>query len=405
MLKAGTYRRIVLCSGGVSAIAAADLALASGAWLAAIFAPLSALFCSFAVVRSVRAERAAAIELDSSREEARALRESARAEREAAQALGVELGDSVARTVSILHRLEGLASGAADGIVVLNQSLVHTVEAQEATLGAHVRVKESLGSYSREVAVESAAVESMVGAVGRLASSSKEKGESMRGLLERADGAESQLLSIKKAADRMIQTAKKTEDMNARISDLSERTNLLAINASIEAAHAGAAGRGFVIVAGQVKALSEESRKNSQAISAAIAETLGSIGDTSTAAEGAIDYFRKVVAEIRELVGTFQNFLSEIQALSEGSSKLLGSLESIAGLNSDSGRALRSSEESMEKSKDSLGIVRDIASTIQSDAAAMMIAFKENLAEAARAKELGERAMLGIGEGVPSRKP
>ena len=398
-------RWIFLGLSGAFALGAAGFATARGAWPAAALALLAAFLGAFALLRGARAERAAGLELARAKEEARLLAERGGADRRAARDLAAELSDSVAKTVSILHRLEGLASGAADGIVVLNQSLARAVEAQEATAGAQERVKEALGDYSREVAVESAAVESMIGSIGRLASSSAEKGESVRGLLERADGAEAKLLSIKQAADRMVQTAKKTEGMNAAIADLAERTSLLAINASIEAAHAGASGRGFNIVAGQVRTLSEESRRNSQSISSAIEETLGSIAETSSAAEGAIEYFRNVVAEIRALAATFQGFFAEIEALSGESTKIMDSVGQIAGLNADSGKALRSSEESMEKSKDSLGVVRDIASAMDSDAAAMMAAFKEDLSEAARSRQLCERASQEPGGGASPEKP
>ena len=201
-----------------------------------------------------------------------------------------------------------------------------------------------------------------------------------------------------------METARKTEEMNARIADLSERTNLLAINASIEAAHAGRSGGGFAIIATQIKSLSEESRNNSRAITAAIGETLASIEATGKAADSATEYFHNVVAEIGELDGTFEDLLTEIKRLSESSSKLLESVSLIDKLNADSGKALRSSAESLAGSRDSLHLVNDIAASIQSDAGAMMSAFEESVAEAAKAKDIGAQVTANLGTS-PSPTP
>lgn len=404
MMSKDTSRpRIPLLLGAATAIAAAAAALAAvkGAWLAAALVLLSALLCALAARAHARSRDATLRELSQAKEEAARLRDRCGGEAQAAAALGRDLVESASRSVSILHRLEGLASGAADGVAVLNQSLAQAVGAQQATDSDHARVKEALVSYSREVSAESSEVKSMVESVDRLAASSRERGETVQALLGRADGAEEKLLSIKKAVDRMIETATHTESMNALIADLAERTSLLAINASIEAAHAGAAGRGFAIVAGQVKALSEESRKSSEAISQAIAETLRAIDDTSAAAEGATAYFREVATEIKGLATIFETLLAEMQALSAGSAKILGSVELVAGLNADTAEALQSSAASMDASKSSLAVVQDIGSTLQADAASMLAAFKESLAEAAKAKELGERAAIELGNGLP----
>lgn len=380
-----------------AALAASLAALLKGSLAAAGLALAAALLCALAALRGSRTSRAARLELDAAKEELGRRVEGGHEREQSALALGSSLSASTVRTLSLIHRLEGLASGTSDGIAVLNESLAQAVQAQDATIGSHARLQETLGSYSHEVTVESAAIQEMVGSAKRLAASSGGKDKEMRNLLERASGAEGMLSSIQRATEKIMETARKTEEMNVRIADLSERTNLLAINASIEAAHVGRSGGGFAIIATQIKSLSEESRSNSRAITAAIGETLASIEATAHAADSATEYFRNVVAEIGELDGTFEDLLSEINTLSDGSSKLLESVSLIGELNTDSGKALRSSAESLTGSRDSLHQVNDIAASIQSDAGAMMAAFKEGVAEAARAKDIGAQVTATLG--------
>jgi methyl-accepting chemotaxis protein len=375
------------------ALTASLLACIEGSWIAgaialaaAALAAASAAILAKAVRESSSAQRALIEDLA----RARGADEERRLE---ARAIGAELEISAGRSASLLHRLEGLASGTSDGIKVLNDSLASAVGDQRAALDAYDRVKVALDSFSSEVAAESGAVKDMVGSLGKLASWSREKNAVARSLLARAAEAEARLLEIGKASDRMVAAAKNTATFNESIADLADRTNLLALNASVEAAHAGSAGKGFAVVAAQVRSLSEESQKSSQSISSAIEGTLRSIGDTASAAGIAADYFRTVVAEIKEISSSFETILSELAELSEGSDRITSSIETVSKLSEDSEASLRGSSESMGRSRDSLGIVKDIAVDIGRDSGAMMEAFKENLAEADRMKAIGAKAL------------
>jgi Methyl-accepting chemotaxis protein len=379
----------------IAAIAAATAALwtaLSGLWIAASLSLVAAILCALCSLAIARGERRLTDEIASIRGDLAEARREEEERRASSLSLGTELEGSAGRTVSLLHRLEGLASGTSDGIKVLNECLANAAETHEAALVAQGSARSAISSYCSEVEAESRAVKDMVEAVDKLSSWSKAKGEVARSLLGRAAEAEDKLLEIGKASERMVAAARNTAAFNGVIADLADRTNLLALNASVEAAHAGSAGKGFAVVAAQVRSLSEESRKNSQSVSSAIDGTLRSIGETASAASDASDYFRSVVAQMKEISASFESILAELDSLSSGSKRISSSLETVARLNVDSERALGSSEESMGRSRDSLGVVRDIASDIGRDSASMMSAFKENLAEAERTRALGGRS-------------
>ena len=67
--------------------------------------------------------------------------------------------------------------------------------------------------------------------------------------------------------NQILDSAKRMMETSVFIGDVAERTNLLGMNASIEAAHAGAAGKGFAVVADQIRGLSVEASKSSRLIS------------------------------------------------------------------------------------------------------------------------------------------
>src|SRR6266704_6893506 len=95
--------------------------------------------------------------------------------------------------------------------------------------------------------------------------------------------------------------AQKIGDVTKLIQNIADQTNLLALNATIEAARAGEAGRGFVVVASEVKALAIQTAKATEEISAQIAEV-------QSATRQAVDN----VGAIASIMGDIDGFTSAI---------------------------------------------------------------------------------------------
>jgi hemerythrin-like metal-binding protein len=95
----------------------------------------------------------------------------------------------------------------------------------------------------------------------------------------------------------LVATVDKISDVVRLITDIAEQTNLLALNATIEAARAGEAGRGFAVVASEVKSLANQTAKATEEIGRQIGEVQASTTDTA----GAIGQITGVVKQINEV--------------------------------------------------------------------------------------------------------
>lgn len=110
--------------------------------------------------------------------------------------------------------------------------------------------------------------------------------------VEAVDGATDAMTAIQKRVDDVAQKNRRLREQSAQIAeiidavqDLAEQSNLLAVNASIEAAKAGDQGRGFAVVASEVRSLAEQSKRATQQVRRILLEIQSSAEEAVAATE------------------------------------------------------------------------------------------------------------------------
>jgi methyl-accepting chemotaxis protein len=228
-------------------------------------------------------------------------------------------------------------SGSIDGILEniesSGQQVNNQAQAVEQTSAAVAEIAENISSLehmienqSAGVTQASAAVEEMIGNISSVNQSVDKMAASFEQLEENAGTGVEHQKSVSERIAQIETQSKTLQDANKVIASIASQTNLLAMNAAIEAAHAGSAGRGFSVVADEIRKLSETSTAESKTIGSELKKiqtAIISVVEASKESSGSFSLVSDLIKETDELVQQIKSAMSEQQ---EGSKQISDSL-------------------------------------------------------------------------------
>lgn len=276
-----------------------------------------------------------------------------------------QIAMSAERTRTDLGKLIIEARHASSQVATAAQQVSHTVEG--VTRASSQQSEAALGSVSAVEALSHSvrAVAGNAQEVGALSRESQLRADKSR---ESLDEVASEIQSALRAAEGIISTvngfaenAREIAEMTQRVREVADQTNLLALNAAIEAARAGEQGRGFAVVADEVRKLAEKSGHTASQIDR-IASTLAS--DSTTVERTVKEGFGVLAASDEHLAGLVESFNAANQAIvlsnqgmteislaveqqQESSNLIASNVETIARMAEDTHESIKQAAEAM----------------------------------------------------------
>ena len=251
-----------------------------------------------------------------------------------------ETSETLSFTGETLATSSQQSAGAVSEIMANIASVKSSVEKQSEALGiVQSTIEESLMAFedldnliknnAAEIIESSAAIEEMVGNIGSVSNSVEKMAGEFGVLLDITEKSKKRQDDVANQIVEMAAQSAHLAEANNVISNIANQTNLLAMNAAIEAAHAGESGKGFSVVADEIRKLAESSSAQSKSIKMELDNITGIINSIVESSKLSVEDF----AMITEKVSSTNNLVHEIDAAmteqNEASQQVLTALKEM----------------------------------------------------------------------------
>jgi methyl-accepting chemotaxis protein len=240
---------------------------------------------------------------------------------------------------------------------VINQSsgITETSSTMEQITANIERLNEQIEKQSSSVAQSSSAIEETLANIQSVTQTLVKNADNVNTL---AAASESGRSSLQEVVGDIREIARESEDLmtiNGVMQNIASQTNLLSMNAAIEAAHAGEAGKGFAVVADEIRKLAESSGEQSKTISTVLKKIVASINKIDNSTNIVLQKFEAIDLGVKTVSAQEEHIRNAMEEQNAGSRQILDAITQLNSINqvvkSGSEEMLAGSREVIKESK------------------------------------------------------
>ncbi|MFH2114515.1 MAG: methyl-accepting chemotaxis protein, partial [Spirochaetota bacterium] len=272
--------------------------------------------------------------------------------------IGTELAESMTQTAAAINQISANINGVRSQIQNQSEGVEESNATVESIAGSIEKLNEHIEAQSASIIESSAAIAQMIANIESVSGILVRNTQNVKELMHASEIGQGGINAVSENIKTIARESDGLLETSSVIAKIANQTNLLAMNAAIEAAHAGDAGRGFAVVADEIRKLAENSGAQAKNITNVLRELKSSIDTVSTSSSNALKQFDTIVSMVQVVSEQEMIIHNAMQEQNGGSKQILEALSEITHITNE---VRDRSSEMLSGSKDVLAEMKQLA--------------------------------------------
>ena len=251
------------------------------------------------------------------------------------ESVGSDLESNMVSVSEFVTKITAGIDALKDRFVEQEESVSGTAAAIEHIIKTLRLLNDSIGKQAAMVAESSSSFDNMTHSIDMVGGNVAETREAIRNLSSATNDGRETLVKANEVSQRISDASGDLIEAGAVIENIASQTNLLAMNAAIEAAHAGEAGKGFAVVASEIRKLAEESSAQGKKISITLKNLSAEIKALADSASGAVEKFNIISGYSKGLSASIEGVVHAMDEQEENGKIIWGIINDVTGVTNE----------------------------------------------------------------------
>ncbi|MDR2951636.1 MAG: methyl-accepting chemotaxis protein [Treponema sp.] len=276
--------------------------------------------------------------------------------------VGDSLSSSMTQSAAAVNEITANIQSIKDRIINQSASVTQTNATMEQVSNNIRKLNTLIENQSENVTQSSSSIEEMVATINSVTDTLIKNSANIRTLSESSETGRTGLQDVAQDIREIARESEGLMEINAVMESIASQTNLLSMNAAIEAAHAGEAGKGFAVVADEIRKLAESSSEQSKTIGNVLQKIKESMDKITGSTENVLKEFEAIDANIKNVAEQADSIRTAMEEEGEGSKQLLSG---VSNLNQITRQVRDGSGEMANESKEVINESRNLEKATQ----------------------------------------
>ena len=292
---------------------------------------------------------------------------------DALSTIGDDLAMNMTETASAMNEIAANIQSVKGRVLSQSASVNQTSATMEQVTANIGRLGGQVENQTGAVNQAASSIEEMIANIKSVTSTLAKNADNVRELQVSSEAGRSGLQEVAADIQEIERESEGLLEINSVMENIASQTNLLSMNAAIEAAHAGEAGKGFAVVADEIRKLAESSGEQSKTIGAVLKKIKDSVDKIMRSADSVLNKFEAIDLAVKTVAEQEEQIRAAMEEQGEGSRQVLRAAGSVGDITqqvrSGSQEMLKDSKEVIQESKNLERATQEITGGINEIAA------------------------------------